>query len=83
MRALTPLIPGASTPKDSAAVVAKVLLGELSAETVGGHYLDFSGRPAPRSALVDDAQAGMAMLDQMLSLPGIGPRVPQFKAVEF
>ncbi|MDE0853782.1 MAG: SDR family NAD(P)-dependent oxidoreductase [Nevskia sp.] len=83
LRALTPLIPGASTPKDSAAVVAKVLLGELSAETVGGHYLDFSGRPAPRSALVDDAQAGMAMLDQMLSLPGIGPRVPQFKAVEF
>ncbi|MDR3418781.1 MAG: SDR family NAD(P)-dependent oxidoreductase [Nevskia sp.] len=74
MRALIPLIPGSSTPEESALVVAGILLGRHTAGSVEDHYLDFKGRPAPRTALADDAQAARAMLDQTLELLGVAPR---------
>lgn len=73
MRSLTPLLPGASFPAKSGAVIADVLLGSRSAAKIEDHYLDYDGKPAMRSRDVNDKSLAGAMLDQTFELLGGAP----------
>jgi len=54
--------------------MAELLLGDRSATTVEGHYLDFRGRPALLSAVASDPLAARKMLDQTFEILGVNAR---------